>query len=171
MVDIKSLPKLTSLRSSHTYEIELKRLPETIKHYVDEYGLELNPDFQRGYVWTLEQKIKFIEFLLKGGETTPLQFNHPGWMNSFAGEFVCVDGLQRLTAILEFSDNQFPVFDNIYRKDISSGWYVLMGLKIRINTLKTRKEVLQWYVELNSGGTVHTREELEKVRKMIKKIE
>lgn len=31
-------------------------------------GLDLNPDFQRGHVWTLEQRSRFVEYLLRGGE-------------------------------------------------------------------------------------------------------
>ena len=32
-------------------------------------GLQFNPDFQRGHVWTEGQQIAFMEFLLKGGKT------------------------------------------------------------------------------------------------------
>jgi hypothetical protein len=31
--------------------------------------------------------------------------------------------------------------------------------------------VLQWYLELNSGGTPHTKEELDKVKKMLSHYE
>ena len=34
-------------------------------------------------------------------------------------------------------------------------------------SVKTREEVLSWYLDLNSGGTVHTEEELTKVRGLI----
>lgn len=35
----------------------------------------------------------------------------------------------------------------------------------------TKEEVLQWYVDMNTGGTPHTNEEIERVKKMIKEIE
>jgi hypothetical protein len=38
-----------------------------------------------------------------------------------------------------------------------------------VNDLKTEAEVLRWYLEINAGGTPHTEEELDKVRKMLKK--
>jgi hypothetical protein len=38
-----------------------------------------------------------------------------------------------------------------------------------VNDLKTREEVLQWYLDLNSGGVVHTEEELNRVREMLEK--
>ena len=36
--------------------------------------------------------------------------------------------------------------------------------------LKTEKEVLQWYVDMNAGGTPHTNEEIERVKSMIKEL-
>ena len=35
-------------------------------------------------------------------------------------------------------------------------------MKININDLPTRKDVLQWYLEMNSAGTPHTKEEINK---------
>ena len=37
----------------------------------------------------------------------------------------------------------------------------------KINDLATRKEVLQWYLDLNEGGVMHTEEEINKVRIML----
>lgn len=49
--------------------------------------------------------------------------------------------------------------------------YILRGGKtarvIYLNNLKTRKEVLQWYLEFNSYGTIHTEEEINKVKKLL----
>jgi len=40
-----------------------------------------------------------------------------------------------------------------------------------VNNLKTRKEVLQWYIEFNSGGTVHTDAEIQRVKKLLEECE
>lgn len=161
----RNLPKLTRLGS---YEVcqPLDYFKESLDRYVVEYGLNLLPDFQRGHVWKVEQKVKYIEFLLKGGETNNVfYFNHPGWMNSFKGEFVIVDGLQRLTAITDFIDEKFTVFDNLHYSeiDLSGNW----GVKFNINNLKTRREVLNWYLEINENATPHTIEELERVKSLL----
>ena len=42
---------------------------------------------------------------------------------------------------------------------------------LNVNDLKTEKEVLQWYVDMNVGGTPHTDEEIEKVKKMIQELD
>jgi hypothetical protein len=38
-----------------------------------------------------------------------------------------------------------------------------------VNELKTRREVLQWYLDLNAGGVVHTTKEIERVRELLAK--
>jgi len=38
-----------------------------------------------------------------------------------------------------------------------------------MNDLKTRAEVLQWYIEFNAGGTPHTEAEINRVRELLKK--
>lgn len=40
---------------------------------------------------------------------------------------------------------------------------------LNVNNLKTEKEVLQWYVDMNSGGTPHTEREIQKVKDMIER--
>ena len=43
-------------------------------------GLQLNPEFQRGHVWTEEQQIAWVEYYLRGGKSgnTIYLNNHSG---------------------------------------------------------------------------------------------
>jgi hypothetical protein len=144
----------------------------TIEKYVKDYGLDLNPDFQRGYVWTPEQQTRFIEYGLKGGQSgRSIYFNHPNWNTGIKREpkkFVIVDGKQRLEAVLAFLRNEVPIFGGHYYRDFedSMNW-VRHNFRFHINDLKTRAEVLQWYLDLNSGGTVHSDDELNRVRALL----
>lgn len=47
----------------------LDRVVACVEEQQAEAGLNLDPDFQRGHVWTARQQVKFIEFLLRGGRT------------------------------------------------------------------------------------------------------
>ena len=154
--------------SIYHINVNLNYLQTWITDQENELNLQLNPDFQRGHVWTREQQIAYVEYILHGGKSgLELYFNIPGANQNWKGEFVCVDGLQRITACLAFINNEIPVFgwfiskynDNIRMADVN--------LSININNLKTRREILTWYIEMNTGGTVHTTEELNKVRKML----
>ena len=146
-------------------------LERTIQNWIDEDEFDINPDFQRGHVWNEEQQIAFIEYLLSGGKMDPLKLNHPNWMGSFEGQMVCVDGLQRLTAIRKFIANKLSVFNGNYIDDFEDKAKILRKFEItfKINNLKTRKEVLNWYLEINDGGTPHTKEEINRVKELLSK--
>lgn len=162
----KDIPKFV-VNGHYWVDHPLDQLENTIARY-KLLGFNMDPDFQRGHVWTEQQQISYIEFLLRGGESSRSIFcNHPGWQSSYAGDFVLVDGKQRLNACLRFIRNEIPAFGtllNNYKERLP----MLIGLRFNINTLKTRAEVLQWYLDLNTGGTIHTNDEIEKVRELLK---
>jgi len=167
----KDIPKYTRI-GSYQVNISLESLLDQLDHYNDNDGLsnlQLNPDFQRGHVWTKAQQVAFVEYLLKGGKAhRTIYFNHPNWMGSFMGDFVCVDGLQRITACIQFLKNEIKVF-GCYYKDFEDKLHSNVDLLFNINNLKTKKEVLQWYIEMNTGGTVHSKEQINKVKKLLEK--
>lgn len=162
----EDIPQFTSW-GNYQVNMQLKYFVEWIDKCIKEDGLQLNPDFQRGHVWTEQQAMKYIEYLLRGGKSARIvYFNHPGWMTSFKGDFVCVDGLQRITSIINFINNKLSVF-GYYYKEFEDKIPFGVDLIVNINDLKTRKEVLQWYLDLNYGGTVHSNEEINKVKKLL----
>ena len=152
---------------------DLKSAVRQIEEWESEEGLQLNPDFQRGHVWVEAQQIKYIEYILQGGKTAKvIYFNNPGWRSGRIdrNNFVCVDGLQRITAIKRFINNEIKVF-GYYYKEFEGNIRSMEGIKFNVNTLKTRKEVLQWYIEYNSYGTIHTEEEINRVKELLSKEE
>ena len=170
-LNVKDIPHFIDT-GNYSIDLPVKDLPKWIEEHKKDLGLVLNPDFQRGHVWTKEQEIAYIEFILRGGKTArDLYFNQPGWMGDFSGDFVCVDGLQRITAILNFLADKIPVFGKYVASDIEGLNRNLCRytMKIHINNLPTKDDVLKWYVEMNEGGTPHTKEELARVKNMISK--
>lgn len=164
------IPKFTRRPSYHVNE-DLSHIEDWL-NYHKEIGLELNPDFQRGHVWTETQQIAYIEYLLRGGSSgKEFYFNRVGGMHSFKNTkaaFVCVDGLQRLTTILRFLHSEIKAFGyyrNEYEDDVRMADVMF---SMNINNLSNPLDVLTWYIEMNSGGTPHTEEELNRVREMLK---
>lgn len=99
---------------SGTYEVDipLLHLRRVISNYKEDYGLQMNPDFQRGNVWTEEQQIKYLEFYFKGGKTARvIYFNCPVFGRETERcdipNMVLVDGLQRLTALMRFLNKRW----------------------------------------------------------------
>ena len=148
-------------------------------HYAQEVlecSLDVNPDFQRGYVWTLDQKTRYIEYILRGGMSgRDIYFNCPGFKYGRVGraygpegEYVLVDGKQRLDAVLGFMNNEVPIFGGNFYRDYTDHLDLLLArFRWHVNDLQTRAEVLAWYLDLNSGGTVHTPDELDRVKQLI----
>jgi hypothetical protein len=160
-------------RGNYHIQVEWNYLPSWIKEQTEESAtagmavLDLNPDFQRDYVWTREQKVSYLEYILRGGQSgRDLYFNCKGWMDDYEGPFVIVDGKQRFQAVLDFLNNEMPVFGYFY-KEFTDRIPMEASFNVHINNLKTREEVLTWYVEMNTGGTVHTQTEIDRVWGMI----
>lgn len=166
MLDYKKIKKFP--HTPYCVNMGLDYLLDWITKREEEYNLDLEPDFQRGHVWNEEQQTAYIEFLLQGGTTgRDIYFNHPGWQTHFNGQMVLVDGLQRITAIKKFLADDLKVFggytfsqiENISLNDHR------LWMNIHVNNLQTRKDVLEWYVFMNSG-VAHTDEELNRVKKL-----
>lgn len=135
-----------------------------------ENGLILNPDFQRGHVWTEAQQVAYVEFILRGGKSAKtVYFNCPNYRTGARPEnFVCVDGLQRITAIQRFMNNEITAF-GVYYKDYEDKLPLDIDITININELEKREDVLRWYIEMNEGGTPHTRDEIDRVKSLLEK--
>lgn len=87
-----------------------KARPLANLHYLFQKGkLWLNPLYQREAVWTLSQKQLFIDSLLIDIDIPKLYFREK---QSGQYEFEVVDGQQRLRAVFDFFDDQFPLADH-----------------------------------------------------------
>jgi hypothetical protein len=161
----KDIPPFTR-SADYRVNVGLDFLQESLRGYLEQ-GLDMDPDFQRAHVWTEEQQVRFVEYLLRDGVSgRVIYFNHPGWMGDWKGAFVLVDGKQRLEACLKFLRGDLRVFGHI-RPEFKDRISFSIGLVFAVNNLKTRAEVLQWYLDLNTGGTVHTDVEIDKVRRLL----
>lgn len=173
----KDIPQFTS-SGSYQVNYPLTSLVREIEEEVSEMGLQLNPEFQRGHVWTEEQQIAWLEYHLRGGKSgNTIYLNNPFW-NSYRepkqkeySDYVCVDGLQRITAAQRFVHNEIKVFGS-YFKEYEDKLRLANDatMILNVNNLKSEKEVLQWYIDMNAGGTPHTNEEIERVKKMIEEL-
>lgn len=170
-MNFTDIPPLTKL-SVYAVDVGWDYLPEYLDGAIREEHLILEPDFQRGHVWTLEQRTAYVEYALRSGAITgkDLYFNCKNWhLISNRGPYVIVDGLQRLTSVMMFLRNELPAYGHLRRE--FTGRMRLVGPSFRwhVNDLKTRAEVLNWYLDFNAGGTPHTEQELDRVRKMLAK--
>lgn len=162
-------------------DFDFRYLRTALTGFEQDYGgLELDPDFQRGHVWTEFQQTHYIENILRGVVSSSgflVQFNCPNWDNDddeYSGDlppgFQCIDGLQRITAVLDFIDGKVKPF-GLNVDDLDYSAFSIRGslhrFRIAVHNFQSKKELLQHYIDLNAGGTPHSKEELDRVRQML----
>ena len=86
---------------------------------------DFDPCYQRGLVWSLEQKQAFILALFSGRAYLKPTFLFNGW-SSGVKAYEVIDGKQRLSTVIEFVKGQFAV-NGYYYKDL--------GLELQWNIL------------------------------------
>jgi len=171
-LNFQTIPQLTRMANYRT-TVDWRYLEEHIDHWKERGDgtiaeLDLEPDFQRLHVWTPEQQTKYVEHILSGGMSgRDLHFNCNGWMNTWKGPFVIVDGKQRLEAARAFIRGEVPIFGGHYFKDIEGRLPHQANFLMCVNDLKTRAEVIKWYLEMNTGGTPHTQDEIAKAQALL----
>lgn len=178
MPRFQDIPQFIDYCGAYQVNVGWKYLEDWLKEYKRYGELDLDPDFQRDHVWTEAQESAYVEFVLQGGRSSrTLLWNHPCHFRTgehVAGRdlpktLVIVDGKQRLKAVRRFMAGELPAFG--YKlgeyEDPKLLWRHKYDFEMYVNELQTRKDLLTWYVQLNTGGTVHSPEEIAKVRAML----
>lgn len=160
-------------------DIMFGHLEQALAGYEKDWGgLDLNPDFQRGHVWTADQQRHFVENILRGVVSTSgflIQMNCPNWdVDNYNGDlprgFQCIDGLQRITAVREFLAGKVFPFD-LGVDDLNGSSFSmkrnLYRFRFAVHNFESRAELLQHYLDLNVGGTPHTEDEIARVKSLL----
>ncbi|CDE26656.1 putative uncharacterized protein [Clostridium sp. CAG:307] len=81
-------------------------------------GLDLQPDYQRGYIWKTDFKDKLIYSIIKRYPTGNISVRSLNTPNSKGAKEEVVDGQQRLTTIKNFVSNEYTIRSEWSRKII-----------------------------------------------------
>lgn len=122
--------------------------------------------YQRGLVWTLEQKQLLIDSIYNGIEIGKFIFRYKSWEDitkqmtetKHGFNFDCVDGKQRLNCLIEFVQDNFQDSYGFYFSDLSAeaqNKFMRYG-KLAIGELgenSTDKDVINTFLTLNFTGT------------------
>lgn len=127
----------------------------------------LDPPFQRGAVWSVEQKQAWIESILMGLGLPSIFINqfpaeHPryGWSE------VVIDGKQRLLATAGFMCDEFRVRGELWSeqdKTFQRTFKMSLGIvPVVVTRFETERECVELYLKLLRAGTAHSTEDIEK---------
>ena len=155
----------------------------SVKRTLDGWGengstnVNINPDFQRGRVWSLNKQIAYMENLIRGYAPNKILFNCPEFLYSCGNdcdlnpnEIVCIDGLQRISSALDFMGGKFKLFNGkLSYSDLNCSHFSTKRIhfEFQMYEIAKRAELLQFYLSLNTGGVVHSKSEIQRVRDLL----
>jgi hypothetical protein len=159
--------------------------------------INMTPPYQRGDVWTIEQRVALIKSLMLGIPVASLVLNmrdNHDWKanegDPGAAAYAVIDGKQRLTTVRMFFDGDLAVpvdwFDprwirrtvrgvsDVYWGDFEKPAQRYMGQSFIVPVAEARlgslAEEAEVYSLINSAGTAHTGAELAAARRIAKRV-
>lgn len=138
-------------------------------------GIDMNPEYQRGYVWTQEDKELLIDSVFNNIDIGKFVLIYLSDYEYFerGKSYEILDGKQRLSAIIEFYENRFP-YKGKYYNDLSYKDKRTFN-KFTISVAKVhetdKKTVLKYFLMLNRTGRSMDKTHLDKVEQMLNDME
>jgi hypothetical protein len=136
--------------------------------YYRNAGLDLNPDYQRGLVWTEEQKVALIDSMFKNIDIGKFTIIRRPFRENRKHYYEMLDGKQRLQAIMDFFECRFKYKGKTYN-DLH--WRDRLHIEhYTINWAETEpltdEQKYRYFLKLNVSGVPMPEKHLDKVRKM-----
>ena len=147
---------------------------ESLLHKAYYFGIKMNPDYQRDFVWDDADKEYLIDSIFKGvdiGKFVLVHRTDKEWHeDSYSYEIL--DGKQRLNTLKEFYENRFPYKGKYFTELSNKDRYTFQEHMISVAEVKnaSKKDILIAFLKLNRGGRVMDKKQIEKVEKMLKDI-
>lgn len=139
------------------YRIETWSINDLLDKY-NTKSLDLNPSYQRRFIWSLKDQQTLIDSIVKGYAIPNIFL-----FEKKKGEFEMVDGQQRTRTILGFINEQFKTFEGkIYSK---MDFEELLDYKIAvivIEKIEADENIEDFYALVNKAGVHLNRPELKK---------
>lgn len=129
------------------------------------FGVDFEPEYQRDYVWNLEDKISLIDSIFNGIDIGKFVFIKRGILDPYE----ILDGKQRITALKDFYEDKFK-YNGVYFSDLSKGdQNYIENYAVSIAEIDNidKETTLRYFLKLNTCGKVMDKEHLDNVRKML----
>ena len=139
-------------------------------NYYYHFGIDMNPEYQRDYVWDMKDKEYLLESIFENidiGKFVLIDLGDEYWTRGYSYEIL--DGKQRLNAIIEFYENRFPYKGKYYNDLSNEDKQKIKSHNISLAKMENmdKKTIMKYFISLNKKGRVMDMEQIKKVEKMI----
>lgn len=142
-----------------------------MKHLLEVVGIDMNPPYQRGYVWSDSERTALLDSIFCGadiGKFTVRVLDMDEYQEKHLG-YEIIDGKQRFLTILDFYLNRFQ-YKGFYFNELSSAdrrafldhnvsWCELKNL--------TQKDTLRVFLLVNRGGRTVSDDVIHRAEKLL----
>jgi len=141
---------------SYREDVHIRYMQQAITSIFSVYyffGLDMEPDYQRGNVWSLDDKQKLVDSIFNNVDIGKFVFiKLPFKSNSPSYE--CLDGKQRVTALIEFYESRFTYkglkFSEMNYRDQSH--FEDYAISVAHADEMSQKQKYDYFLKLNTSG-------------------
>lgn len=142
----------------------------------DQFGFDFDADYQRGYVWTLEQKVDLIHSIFRNIDIGKFVIIKRPWgdnpnVPATPLLYEVLDGKQRITALLDFYLNRIQYkgkyFTELHPRD--RGHFRHYRISYAETKPLTQEQKYRYFLKLNTTGMPVDPKHIEKVEEMWRK--
>lgn len=150
-------------------KIDIRFYNQDIESLVNKYylsGVEMDPPYQRDYVWDDKDKESLLDSIFQHIEIGKFAFVTRDWTSE--KHFEILDGKQRLSTLLDFYENRLP-YRGAYFNDLSSrDRYTFLHTNVTVGETGelTQEQIYRYFCVMNKAGRVMDEEHLRKVQGM-----
>ena len=139
-------------------------------HRIYGNGIDSDPDYQRGYVWTLEDKQSLIHSIMQRYDIGKMVFIKREYSDPRPHHYEILDGKQRLNAIQEYLEGRFEYRGVKYHELSWQDRRTFDECKVQYIEVDekslTRAGKLYLFLSVNMGGVKQSAEHMDKVQAM-----
>lgn len=135
------------------------------------FGINFEPEYQRDYVWDLQDKNNLIDSIFNNvdiGKFAFIHYDSSKWLETGFG-YEILDGKQRIRAILDYYEDRFKYCGKYFSDLNARDQDHFEGYPISVAEMRniTQEQILRYFIKLNTCGKVMSQEQIDKVKKML----
>lgn len=177
-VNVRPIGCSTNTNFSENQEVKLDYYNSTIesllrKNYA--FGIDFDPDYQRGYVWDQQDKELLLDSVFKNidiGKFVLIHLSDEEW-HERGLSYEILDGKQRLSTLIEFYENKLSYKGKYYNELSVMDKMAFTEHQVAVAEVREtdKKTVLKYFLMLNRTGKSMDESHLTEVEKMLDSME